>query len=262
MIFDGLIAAASLSKFPHLYTMLSALSSSKYTQLYHDENKGEIEQPAQFQSNKKARNALVITALSILAFGVVLFLLLSLAILLALILPHVIPQFSSSCDTSSQEHSQASQAPSGFKAGTAQLCGKSPEEAEAAGCVFDLMTVSWLPLECYDGELTTQFMEEGPWDFYLSNSTRPEALPEERVKIPSVEAISKTTELMWTDRRFHVLHCIYNWKMMHRAIERGWKMESSLATYHHTEHCASTLANTSVPLASVVTRVELSYPAC
>jgi hypothetical protein len=234
----------------------------KYTQLHHNESEGEIEQPAQVQPNKKADHVLVITALSIFAFGVVLLLLLSLAILLALIIPRIIPKFSSSYDASSRGHSQALQAPSGYKAGTAQLCGKSLAEAEAAGCVFDLMTVSWLPLECYDGELTKKFMEEGPWDFYLSNSTRPEALPEERVKIPSLEAISKTTDLMWTDRRFHVFHCIYGWKMMHRAIERGWKMESSLATYHHTEHCADTLANTSVPLTSVITRVELSYPAC
>lgn len=49
---------------------------------------------------------------------------------------------------------------------------------------------------------------------------------------------------------------------MHRAIERGWKMESSLVTYHHTEHCLDTLANTSVPLNEVITRVEILYPAC
>lgn len=242
--------------------MSSVSSLPKYTKLHHNENECETEPPARSIPNKNGTYFIVTLTLSILAFGVVLLLLLSLAILLALILPHIIPQTSSLCDTSSQEHSQAMQASSGYKAGTAQLCGNSPEEAEAAGCVFDLMTVSWLPLECYDGELTTQFMEEGPWDFYLSNSTRPEALPEERVKIPSLEAISKTTELMWTDRRFHVFHCIYGWKMMHRAIERGWKMESSLATYHHTEHCSDTLANTSVPLSSVITRVELSYPAC
>lgn len=39
-------------------------------------------------------------------------------------------------------------------------------------------------------------------------------------------------------------------------------MESSLVTYHHTEHCLDTLANTSVPLNEVITRVEILYPAC
>ncbi|EMD66836.1 hypothetical protein COCSADRAFT_354220 [Bipolaris sorokiniana ND90Pr] len=239
----------------------------KYSQLHGNESYNEIEQPPRSRTVGKIRYAFGATALGLVAFGIILALLLSLSLLIVLILPRMLPNLSLSCDASSSApsspgHSGALQAPSGYKAGTAQLCGKSPAEAEAAGCVFDLMTVSWLPLECYDGELTTKFMEEGPWNFYLSNSTRPEALPEERVQIPSLQAISQTTELMWTDRRFHVYHCIYGWKMMHRAIERGWKMESSLATYHHTEHCSDTLANTSVPLNAVITRVEISYPAC
>ncbi|KAI1535465.1 hypothetical protein A1F96_10295 [Pyrenophora tritici-repentis] len=231
--------------------MSSVSSLPKYSQLDHDESEDEVEHSTGSRTTNKTINALVITALTILIYGIALLLLLSLAILLALILPRILPKLGLSCEASSQGHSQGLQASAGYKAGTAKLCGSSPAEAEAAGCVFDLMTVSWLPLECYDGELTTKFMEEGPWNFYLSNSTRPEALPEERTKIPSLEAISKTTELMWTDRRFHVFHCIYGWKMMHRAIERGWKMESSLATYHHTEHCSDTLANTSVPLESL-----------
>ncbi|XPS73895.1 hypothetical protein M3J09_006027 [Ascochyta lentis] len=244
--------------------MPSASSLPKYSQLRLDEGEGQSEHPILGQASKMTnyRYALVATMLSLLTFGAILLLLLSLCILTTLILPRVLPKTSLFCDTPSQGHTQALQAPAGYKAGTTQPCGNSSSEAEAAGCVFDLMTVSWLPLECYDSELTAQFMEEGPWVFYLSNSTRPEALPEEREQIPSLEAISKTTELMWTDRRFHVYHCIYGWKMMHRAIERGWKMESSLATYHHTEHCSDTLANTTVPMEAVITRVDISYPAC
>ncbi|RMZ72441.1 Major facilitator superfamily transporter [Pyrenophora seminiperda CCB06] len=196
--------------------MSSVTSLPKYSQIHQDESDGSVEQPSRLWPTNRIKTALFATALSALAFGIILLLLLSLAILLTLILPHILQNLHPSCSPSSQGHSKALQPPSGYKAGTAQLCGNSPAEASAAGCVFDLMTVSWLPLECYDGELTTQFMEEGPWNFYLSNSTRPEALPE----------------------------------------------ESSLATYHHTEHCSDTLANTSVPLEAVITRVELSYPAC
>lgn len=244
--------------------MPSVSSLPKYSQLNLDEDEGKLEQPGLGWTGKKIkyRYALVVTVFSLLAFAAVLLLLLSLCILTTLVLSRILPKLSLSCDTPSQEHAQALQAPAGYKTGTAQLCGNSPSEAKAAGCVFDLMTMAWLPMECYDSELTAQFMEEGPWTFYLSNSTRPEALPEEREQIPSLEAISKTTELMWTDRRFHIYHCIYGWKMMHRAIERGWKMESSLATYHHTEHCSDTLANTTVPMEAVITRVDLSYPAC
>lgn len=58
------------------------------------------------------------------------------------------------------------------------------------------------------------------------------------------------------------MHCIFAWKLMHRSVERGWKLEETTGKYHHTEHCSRTLANTSVPLDAIVTRVEMSFPAC
>lgn len=209
------------------------------------------------------RKIVTVIALSLLSLAATFLLLLALCITFISLLPRLLARSSleALCPVGSGS-SKLVQTSASYKAGTAQPCGSSPVEAKAAGCVFDLMTVSWLPLECYDSELTAQFMEEWPWKFYLSNSTLPEAPPESREEIPSLEAISSTTELMWTDRRFHIYHCIYGWKMMHRAVERGWKMESSLTSYHHTEHCSDTLANTTVPMDAVVTRVELSYPAC
>ncbi|KAG4433713.1 hypothetical protein IFR05_010794 [Cadophora sp. M221] len=159
----------------------------------------------------------------------------------------------------------AQQRSSSFKSGTSLRCGKSAAEARAADCVFDLMSAAWLPLEYFDSELNAEFMELGPWDFYMSNSTEWDLrnTPEqERFQLPTVEAIGDSAELLWTSRRFHIMHCIFGWKMMHRAIEKSWKIEGALATYHHTEHCSTTLANTSVPLDAIMTRVEISFPTC
>ncbi|KAL1640936.1 hypothetical protein SLS58_006552 [Diplodia intermedia] len=243
----------------------SSSSLPKYSQLASlDESVGGEPHPKPSRIGRAA----TCVALGLLAFAATLLLLLALCTLLVVILPRILPPSSLealraiSPAGSSSSSGSGTGAGTGYKAGTAQPCGSSPAEAEAAGCIFDVMTVSWLPAECYDGELTAQFIEDGPWTFYLSNSTLPEAPPHEREAIPSLDAVGRTTELMWTDRRFHVYHCIYGWKMMHRAVERGWKMESSLASYHHTEHCADTLANTTVPMDAVITRVDLSYPAC
>ncbi|OJD34164.1 uncharacterized protein BKCO1_25000116 [Diplodia corticola] len=240
-------------------------SLPKYSQLASlDETIGGEQRPTTRRS--RIGKAVTCIALGLLAFAATLVLLLALCILLVAILPRILTPSSlealRAASPAGSGTSSGAGTGSGYRSGTGTPCGNSPAEAEAAGCIFDLMTVSWLAPECYDAELTAQFLEDGPWLFYLSNSTLPEAPPAERELIPSLEAIGRTTDLMWTDRRFHIYHCIYGWKMMHRAIERGWKMESSLTSYHHTEHCADTLANTTVPMDAVITRVDLSYPAC
>ena len=39
--------------------------------------------------------------------------------------------------------------------GPKRPCGHSAEEAKAAGCVFDIMNVAWMPWECYDQKLSS-----------------------------------------------------------------------------------------------------------
>jgi hypothetical protein len=144
-------------------------------------------------------------------------------------------------------------------------CGNSSEEARAADCIFDLSVAAWLPPSCFDAELNADFMALGPWDFYLSNSTEWDlrnAPVEQRVLLPDVDAIADSPESMWTNRRYHIVHCAFSWKLMHRAVQRGQKTEETLHSYHHTEHCAYALANTTVPVDAIITRVEISFPKC
>ncbi|KAF9641101.1 hypothetical protein BFW01_g460 [Lasiodiplodia theobromae] len=242
--------------------MYPFFSLPKYSLLASPDEAITSDQHSAARASRTSKIVTVIT-LILLSLAATFLFLLALCIILITILPRLLARSSlEAFYPVGFGSSKLVQGLASYKAGTAQPCGSSPAEAKAAGCVFDLMTVSWLPLDCYDSELTARFMDEWPWKFYLSNSTLPEAPPESREQIPSLEAISTTTELMWTDRRFHIYHCIYGWKMMHRAVERGWKMESSLTSYHHTEHCSDTLANTTVPMDTIVTRVEISYPAC
>ncbi|CCF33854.1 hypothetical protein CH063_05961 [Colletotrichum higginsianum] len=155
--------------------------------------------------------------------------------------------------------------PGAFKAGSEFRCGNSPAEARSMNCVFDLMSAAWLPRDCFDQELNAEFMELDPWEFYTSDAPVYDLrdVPDsQKTLLAGPEAIGDSPGSLWTSRRFHITHCIYSWKQMHRSIERGWKMEGTLATYHHTEHCSTALANTSVPLDAIVTRVEISFPAC
>ena len=137
-----------------------------------------------------------------------------------------------------------------------QPCGNDAATARANGCIFDLLTLAWLAPECYDADLSEEFLEEASESFYYDEDAQH--------SIPDYETLSERPvgEVSWTTRKYHIYHCSYGWRLMHRALERGGMLESGLSSYHHTEHCTDTLMNTSVPMDAVITRVEISYPDC
>lgn len=137
-----------------------------------------------------------------------------------------------------------------------QPCGTDAATARAKGCIFDLLTLAWLAPECYDADLSEEFLEVASETFYYDAEG---LLPIESYEKLSEREINVTSH---TTRRYHVFHCAYGWRLMHKMLERGGMLESGLSGYHHTEHCTATLMNTSVPLDAVITRVEISYPDC
>ncbi|KAH8585417.1 hypothetical protein B0O99DRAFT_466987, partial [Bisporella sp. PMI_857] len=141
-------------------------------------------------------------------------------------------------------------------------CGSTADEARALGCQWDIMTMSWEHPDCFDADLTREFEELGPWTFYHSSRPGKEVPEPKMLSLIPYDQVGNHPERMWTDRRYHIYHCIYAWKMLHRAVERGWKVQAELASYHHTEHCSSALANTSVPMDAIITKVNVQYPIC
>lgn len=136
-------------------------------------------------------------------------------------------------------------------------CGTTAAEARAAGCIFDLLTLAWLAPECYDADLSAEFLEEASEPFYYD--------PEGKHLIENYNILSERTEFSWTTRKYHMYHCSYGWRMMHKMIEKGAMLESGLSSYHHTEHCTDNLlnqSNTHYPMEKVMTRVEIMYPDC
>ncbi|KZF21982.1 hypothetical protein L228DRAFT_247592 [Xylona heveae TC161] len=137
-----------------------------------------------------------------------------------------------------------------------QPCGTDATTARANGCIFDLLTLAWLAPACYDADLSEEFLEVASEPFYYDSDAQQ---PIENYEILSERPVGETS---WTTRKYHIYHCSYGWRLMHRALERGGIVESGLSSYHHTEHCTDTLMNTSVPMESVITRAEISFPDC
>ncbi|KAK5110415.1 hypothetical protein LTR85_001025 [Meristemomyces frigidus] len=108
-----------------------------------------------------------------------------------------------------------------------QPCGTSPEEALAAGCTFDPMMDSWLPPACYDDELTQQFRAQNHWEYFDWDNTTIVIDEHELSRRPR----AKTT------LHYHIAHCSYALRKLHRAIAQDRQIEVDVAAVGHTKHC-------------------------
>jgi len=80
-------------------------------------------------------------------------------------------------------------------------CGNSTSEARADGCRFDIMMHSWVPQECYDEQLSEEYIASN--DFQLFSDA------EATIEVPlDVVRLGEFDEL-YTGLSHHVLHCTY-----------------------------------------------------
>jgi hypothetical protein len=132
-------------------------------------------------------------------------------------------------------------------------CGDNPDTARSLNCSFDLLSFSWLPSQCYDSELTSQFLQRYNWTWYRSKTPEDSSTSQASPVSQTVALLGNETELYVSDE-YHIVHCIYMWKKLHRGIvvEReglepgsasvAW-IDSYIGNFGHTDHCASYLLN-------------------
>lgn len=93
-------------------------------------------------------------------------------------------------------------------------CGNDSTTARSRGCSFDLISFAWQTPECYDGELVSEFTSwKGNWTFY--SDVHLTELVDQSV------AMQGETQL-YVKWEYHIVHCTFMWRQMHRAYERGW----------------------------------------
>jgi hypothetical protein len=118
-------------------------------------------------------------------------------------------------------------------------CGNSTEQALELGCHFDLLSVSFVPWQCVDWELEKEFLAEGPWRYWADRHKKVELAQDELWSRPAMPNDSFHVTMHW-----HRMHCLYQWRKMHRAFESGRRMDSSYSAYGHTVHCGEVFADT------------------
>lgn len=106
-------------------------------------------------------------------------------------------------------------------------CGNSTTEARALGCSYDPLAGGWLPKEC-PAHFTEEYLAAAPIEgsFYRDfNRTIP---------IPTWEEISEVEGLYFATYKQHIVHCGYSIMRLHKLIENGEPLDSSMIPFGHT----------------------------
>lgn len=108
-------------------------------------------------------------------------------------------------------------------------CGGTPDEARAAGCVFDVMMQLWTPPECMDSPLSERFLEAGNWTWYADAGA---------TRIYSDTEIRKGNhDVVYVAQSYHRHHCIFAWERLVRAMRNQGPIIQELISYDHVMHC-------------------------
>ncbi|TID17803.1 uncharacterized protein E2P81_ATG10778 [Venturia nashicola] len=134
-------------------------------------------------------------------------------------------------------------------------CGNSTAEARALGCHFDIITFSWLPDRCYDAELSKNFEDVEEWDYFLDhNKTQ---------RVEKAEALTGEYDGLYVSWKYHIIHCVYMWEKMHRAVLGLGKpaIDGYIGPLAHTRHCGEMLTMR-LKFSDYNTRIKVKYPDC
>jgi hypothetical protein len=131
-------------------------------------------------------------------------------------------------------------------------CGTSSDSARHRGCSFDLISFAWQTPECYDSSLVSEFSNWDTWAFYTERHGN--------ITVPQEEAL-RGEQSLWVSWHYHMVHCTFMWRQMHRAYENGW-IDAHLHAYNHTLHCQKMLLMEGIDDEDVFTKATVIYPAC
>ncbi len=135
-------------------------------------------------------------------------------------------------------------------------CGNSPAEANSRKCQYSITLQAWLPPNCLteDDMADEELMYKDRGWRYIDNR---------KVNISLHELRGGMFEHFIVAPEWHVVHCMYVWKRLHRAmLDPNRKVDSYTANYHHTTHCAEMISGDSGHSMGEYTKVFVKYPTC
>ena len=114
-------------------------------------------------------------------------------------------------------------------------CGTTPEEARARGCIFETTGFAWLPKNCLDPDTENEFL-----DYLDTNSLKIYGHYNSTIEVP-IDEVRKGDRGYWVYQQYHLTHCLFLIKKMHRAVTEGKAVDGLIKPFGHTEHCVHQL---------------------
>ncbi|MCJ1391766.1 hypothetical protein MMC18_004631 [Xylographa bjoerkii] len=134
-------------------------------------------------------------------------------------------------------------------------CGNSSASARLHSCRFDVLSFAWQPPKCFtpdDLVDETDFMALGPWPWYHENGT----------EISEDEVRKGESRYLFTNFEWHVAHCTFLWRKLHRKVLNGEPVDGYIADLRHTDHCGKVLRMEKGTDTILRTRVWTKFPKC
>jgi hypothetical protein len=108
------------------------------------------------------------------------------------------------------------------------------------------MAAALLPRACHDEELSFEFDNAGSgsgpndsWRYYADKPDQPELSLSEVALLADVPGAIYYTTMEW-----HIVHCVYYWKKLHRSRWTGVLVEPRYDSEKHIDHCLKMFLNT------------------
>ncbi|KAH6638557.1 hypothetical protein BKA67DRAFT_499897, partial [Truncatella angustata] len=121
-------------------------------------------------------------------------------------------------------------------------CGTTIREAMSLGCIYDSLSVAWLPSYCRDEQLTVEFEHAGPgidgaWSYFRDRKGL--------ISINKTEmaALAELGGTFWASQDWHIAHCLFYWQKYVRMRDTGAVMEAFFDSLHHAKHCTRLIRN-------------------
>jgi hypothetical protein len=107
-------------------------------------------------------------------------------------------------------------------------CGNSTQEAIARGCIFDRLTLRWLPKSC-PRDMEDEFLAHaGPWGWtYWGDQGKSQILNQQELSYLGEEG------RYWTTPEEHHAHCAFIIFRHYSIWERGGRMDSMASNVPH-----------------------------
>jgi hypothetical protein len=135
-----------------------------------------------------------------------------------------------------------------------ETCGVTADEARSRGCEYDVMSFAWTPSRCFDSDLMAEFTSVRNWTFFTSENGTEE--------VPHLTVALGEHDKLYVTQEFHMYHCTYMWRKMHRAVLAAVPLDGYIGNYHHTSHCERQIMQQAREAHEISTTIFTKYVSC